>query len=109
MLNYQTWLEKPGTVKVLLVQIERTAGTVTEYLSTHTVAVGGQNYQGIVKNSFEINESINTDYSASISYGTVDVVNGNGELDSWLGSSYIWFLSLWYIRCYNSTKFCNII
>jgi hypothetical protein len=90
MLNYQTWLEKPGTVKVLLVQIERTAGTVTEYLSTHTVAVGGQNYQGIVKNSFEINESINTDYAASISYGTVDVVNGNGELDSWLGSSYIW-------------------
>lgn len=90
MLNYQTWLEKPGTVKVLLVQIERTSGTVTEWLSTHTVTVGGQDYQGIVKNTFEINESINTDYSASISYGSIDVVNGNGERDSWLTSAYIW-------------------
>lgn len=90
MLNYQTWLEKPGTVKILLVQIERTSGAVTEYLSTHTVTVGGQDYQGIVKNSFEINESINTDYSASISYGTVDVVNGNGERDAWLTNAYIW-------------------
>ena len=90
MLNYQAWLEKPGTVKVLLVQIERNSGTVTEYLSTHTVTVGGQDYQGIVKNTFEINESINTDYAASISYGSIDIVNGNGERDSWLTSAYIW-------------------
>lgn len=90
MLNYQQWLEKPGSVRVLLVQIERTSGVVTEYLSTHTVTVGGQAYDGIVKNSFEINESINTDYTASISYGNIDIVNGNGERDSWLTSAYIW-------------------
>lgn len=90
MLNYQTWLEKPNVVRVLLVQIERTSGTVTEYLSTHTITVSGQDYQGIIKNSFEINEAINTDYAASISYGSVDIVNGNGERDSWLTNAYIW-------------------
>lgn len=90
MLNYQTWLETPGVVRVLLVQIERTSGVVTEYLSTHTVTVGGQAYSGIVKNTFDINESINTDYAASISYGSVDIVNGNGERDSWLTNSFIW-------------------
>lgn len=90
MLNYQQWLEKPETVRILLVQIERTTGTVTEYLSTHTVTVGGQAYDGIVKSTFEINESISTDYSASISYGSVDVVNGNGERDNWLTNAYIW-------------------
>jgi hypothetical protein len=90
MLNYQTWLEKPNVVRVLLVQIERTAGTVTEYLSTHTVTVSGSSYEGIIKNNFEINESINTDYSASISYGSIDILNGNGERDAWLTNSYIW-------------------
>lgn len=90
MLNYQTWLEKPETVRALLVQIERTAGTVTEYLSTHTVTVSGTQYSGIVKNSFDITENINTDYSANINYGSVDIVNGNGELDTWLTTSFIW-------------------
>lgn len=88
MLNYQQWLEKPEVVRILLVQIERSG--ITEWLSTHSVTVGGQEYQGIVKNTFEINESISTDYAASISYGSIDVVNGNGERDSWLTSSYIW-------------------
>ncbi len=90
MLNYQQWLETPGVVRVLLVQIERSSNTITEYLSTHNVTVGGITYSGVIKNSFDISESINTDYAASISYGSIDIVNGSGELDTWLTSSYIW-------------------
>ena len=90
MVNYQTWLETPGVVRMLLVQIERTSGTVTEYLSTHTATVDSISYSGIIKNAFDISESINTDYSASISYGTIDLVNGGGERDTWLKSPYVW-------------------
>lgn len=94
MLNYQTWLETQGVVRVLLVRIERTPGTVTEYLSTHQITVtdgaGTTAHSAIVRNNFEVTESINTDYSASISYGSVDILNGNGERDNWLTSAYIW-------------------
>lgn len=94
MLNYQTWLETQGVVRVLLVRIERTPGTVTEYLSTHQVTVtdgaGTTAHSAVIKNNFEVTESISTDYSASISYGSVDILNGNGERDIWLKSPYIW-------------------
>lgn len=90
MLNYQQWLETPGKVVVILVQIERTPGTVTNYFSTHNITVDGFAYAGVIKNSFDITEAINTDYSASISYGSIDIVNGNGELDTNLTTNYIW-------------------
>lgn len=90
MLNYQTWLEKPNVVRILLVQIERTSGTVTEYLSTHTASVSGNTYSGVINGGFDISENINIDYSASISYGGIDIINSNGQYDTWLGSSYIW-------------------
>lgn len=91
MLNYQTWLETPGKTIVFLVEIERTTATITERLSTHNVTVSGNTYTADIKNSFEISESINTDYAASISYGSIDIQNANGERDAWLNSSsYIW-------------------
>lgn len=92
MLNYQSWLETPGLVRVLLIQADSyVSGTLsTKYLSTHTVVVGGTTYAGVVKGSFDIGESISTDYAASISYGDVEIYNANGEYDSWLTSAYVW-------------------
>lgn len=92
MLNYQTWLETQNVVRILLVQIDvlYNGTSTTKYLATHGVTVGGVEYVGIMRNGFTISESINLDYSASISYGDIEIVNGNGEYDVWLGSSYIW-------------------
>lgn len=92
MLNYQSWLETPGLVRVLLIQVDSyVSGTLaTKYLSTHTVVVGGTTYSGVVKGGFDISESISTDYGATISYGDIEVYNANGEFDSWLTSTHVW-------------------
>lgn len=92
MLNYQTWLETQNVVRILLVQIDTVYnGTATTvYLSTNGVTVDGNSYSAIMRSGFTLSENINLDYSASISYGDIEVVNGNGEYDAWLTSSYVW-------------------
>lgn len=82
MNNYQNWLETPDVVRVLLVHVEVLSGNtlVTRYLSTHAAA----NHLPIIKNSVSIEESISTQYAASISYGDIEIANHTGEYDSWL-------------------------
>lgn len=82
MNNYQNWLETPDIVRVLLVHVEVLSGgtLVTRYLSTHAAA----NHLPIIKNSVSIEESISTQYAASISYGDIEIANHSGEYDSWL-------------------------
>lgn len=90
MLNYQTWLESTKEIRVLLVQVSvLISGTEqVKYLSTHAVTVGGIEYVPLIKNSVNIDESLSLDYSASISFGDVELANNTGQLDSWL--NYIW-------------------
>jgi hypothetical protein len=90
MLNYQTWLESTKEIRVLLVQVSVLInGTEqTKYLSTHAVTVGGIEYAPLIKNSVNIDESLSLDYSASISFGDVELANNTGALDAWL--TYIW-------------------
>lgn len=92
MLNYQSWLEKPGLIKVLLVQVDSFVNGVlsTKYLSTHQLVVSGVTYSAVLKNGFDITESISVEYAASISYGDIEIYNANGEYDSWLSSSHVW-------------------
>jgi hypothetical protein len=93
MLSYNTWLETTSNIpKVLLVQInyKQAGNPQTLYLSTHTVNIAGQQYFGIIRNNFTINQSISTEYTASISYSDIEIFNGNGEYDSYLSETYVW-------------------
>lgn len=90
MLNYQTWLENSKAVRILLVQANVSIGGVetTKYLSTHPVTVEGVDYIALIKNNISINETLSLEYSASISFGDIELVNSAGELDTWL--DYVW-------------------
>jgi hypothetical protein len=90
MQNYQTWLQKPDVVRIALVQVKPLVNNVstTLYLSTHGVTVDSQQYLPIISSQITIDESISTSYSASISYGDIELANNNGDYDSWL--DYIW-------------------
>lgn len=90
MNNYQTWLETPNIVRIALVQAQvLVSGTLTtRYLSTHSVTVGGIEYLPIIKGNITLDETIATDYSASISFGDIELVNTTGEYDSWL--NHVW-------------------
>jgi hypothetical protein len=86
MNNYQTWLETPNIVRIALVQI---GTSTTRYVSTHGVTVDGIQYLPIIKGDITIDESISTNYSASISYGDIELANNNGEYDSWLNDIWV--------------------
>lgn len=91
MDNYQTWLERTDVVRMAIVQAQvLVAGTLTtRYLSTHGVIVDGIEYLPIIMGTISIQESISTSYSASISYGDLELANNNGEYDSWLGDIWV--------------------
>jgi hypothetical protein len=86
MNNYQTWLETANIVRIAIVQAQAiVSGTLTtRYLSTHGVTVDSVQYLPIIKGSVTVDESISTTYSASISYGDIELANTTGEYDSWL-------------------------
>lgn len=92
MLNYQSWLEKQNIIRILLVQVDvlYNGSTSTQYFSTHGVTVDGIQYPALMRTGFSLSESIGLDYTANISYGDIELINGNGELDSWLTSAYVW-------------------
>lgn len=90
MLNYQTWLQTPNIVRIALVQVQAlvSGSLTTRYLSTHGVIVDGTQYLPIIKGTISIDESISTNYSASISYGDIELAN-TGEYDSWLSDVWV--------------------
>jgi hypothetical protein len=92
MQNYQTWLETNTKPRVLLAQISCLYnGTLTtKYVATHAVTVDSTEYLALIRGGLDISESISTEYSATINYGDLDLVNNTGDLDSWLSSNYIW-------------------
>lgn len=90
MVNYQTWLETPNVVRVIIAQVQAiiSGSLTTRYIATHGVTVDSTPYTPIISNNIEIDESISVDYAASISYGDIEIANHNGEYDTWLND--IW-------------------
>lgn len=91
MVNYQSWLEDPSVIRMALVQAQCLVSGVltTRYLSTHNITVDSISYLPVISGSITLSESISTDYNASISYGDVELVNSNGEYDTWLNDIWI--------------------
>lgn len=91
MQNYQTWLETPNLVRIALIQAQVLVNGVltTRYLSTHGVTVDSIQYLPIIRGQITIDESISTNYSASISYGDIELANNSGEYDGWLNDNWV--------------------
>lgn len=91
MLNYLEWLKRTDVVRVLIAQVSVYSGgaNTTRYISTHPVTVGGVSYLPVIKNSVQISSSINLEYSASISFGDIELANNGGALDSWLNDVWV--------------------
>lgn len=91
MINYQAWLETSNVVRIALVQAQASVSgsLTTRYLSTHGVTVDGIQYLPIVRGAISVDESISTSYSASISYGDIELANPTGAYDSWINDIWV--------------------
>lgn len=90
MNNYQTWLQTPNIVRIAIVQVQVLVDGIltTKYLSTHPAVVDGVEYLPVIKGNITLDESISTNYSASISFGDIEIINSSGQYDTWL--NYVW-------------------
>lgn len=79
--QFSAWMSS-GSPKVVLVQADHSGGT--KYISNTPITVGGNYYEPVLRNSFSISNTITMDFDSSISYSDIELINGNGELDSWL-------------------------
>lgn len=80
-LQFNCWMAS-GAQKVVLIQAEHSGGT--KYISNLPITVGGNYYEPVLRNSFSISNTITMDFTSSISYSDIELINGNGELDTWL-------------------------
>jgi hypothetical protein len=98
----QTWLEDPASIRGILVEVTvkdllgkyGTANTdVTLYLSNigYTTSTADVSYLPYLTGSLQTTESLSIDGGLSMSFGDIEILNPNGELDSWLDSTqFIW-------------------
>lgn len=90
MNNYTDWLKSSTLPRVLAVQVqtEVSGSTITRYLSTSPITIDGIEYLPIIKTNIAISSSISLEYSASVSFGDIELANNTGIYDSWL--DHIW-------------------
>ena len=84
MNNYIDWLKSSTLPRVLAVQVqaEVSGSTITRYLSTSPITVDGIEYLPIIKTNIAISSSISLEYSASVSFGDIELANNTGTYDS---------------------------
>jgi hypothetical protein len=88
------WLNTPGHIKCILADITEVGNFVNANVSNFflsNVAYFGdnQNYNAAITGGLSFSESLNVDGQASLSFGSLEIVNTNGVHDSYL-TSYIW-------------------
>lgn len=93
----QEWLESPTAIRGVLVEVtvkDVVANSeVTKYLSNigYLTEDAITSFLPIITGTVQVTESLSIDGSASMSFGDIELVNTNGELDDWLDSTkYIW-------------------
>ena len=93
----QAWLEDPKAIKSIFVIVSRynvsTTSEETIYLSTtgYITASADVSFEPILNNGVSLTESLSIDGGLSFSFGDVEIVNPNGDLDTWLSDNYyIW-------------------
>lgn len=87
------WLNTPNHIKCTLVEITEVGGTPVNkpnsfYLSSVAYNSTTNNYWPIINGGLIFSESLSVDGSVSSSFGSLELINSNGEYDYLLG--YVW-------------------
>lgn len=97
MTYSQAWLESPSSIRGILVEATVrdvvAAQEITMYLSNigYMTQDSVTSYQPIISGGVQWTESLPIDGSPTLSFGDIQLLNLNGELDSWLDpTKYIW-------------------
>lgn len=93
----QSWLEDTTRARGVLViaQAYNVLTTLTEnfYFSNigFNTTSGDVSFNPIISSNLKLSESLSFDNSISVSYGDIEVLNPNGEYDTWLDNTkYVW-------------------
>lgn len=98
----QAWLESPSSIKGILVEVVvkdilgayGNAGSEnTIYLSNigYTTSTASTTYLPYLTGTIQTTESLSLDNSLSMTFGDIEILNTNGERDSWLDNTkFIW-------------------
>lgn len=97
MAYSQSWLESQTAIRGILVEVtvrDVIAGLdIVKYLSNigYITEDSNTSYLPIIAGTVQVTESLSIEGSTSMSFGDVEIVNANGELDDWLDNTkYIW-------------------
>jgi len=97
MAYSQEWLESPTAIRGVLVEVtvkDVVNGIdVTKYLSNigYLTEDAITSYLPVIAGTVQVTETLSIDGSTSMSFGDIEILNVNGELDDWLDSTkYIW-------------------
>jgi hypothetical protein len=94
VIEMLTWLNTPGHIKCVLADITEVGNFVDSTVSSFflsNVAYFGNNqiYNAAITGGLSFSESLNVDGQASLSFGSLEIVNTGGVHDVYL-TSYIW-------------------
>lgn len=92
--QFLQWLKDPTAIRCVLVEADvklATTGTiVTRYLSSQGYVTGSSDtpantsYMARISGGIKFTRSLSLDGQASLSFGDIEIVNTDGQLDSWL-------------------------
>jgi hypothetical protein len=91
-VDYAAWLKDQGAIRIVLVEVGVKSGGLetTRYLSTGDYRTGvadtpaNQIYDPIVTTGIQFTEQLDIDGQGTLSAGDIEILNYNGERDSWL-------------------------
>lgn len=93
----QAWLEDTNVRRCVLVELDVydviAANTITMYISNsgYITTTSDVLYVPILASDISITENISETGQANIGFGDIEIINTNGQYDSWLDSTkYIW-------------------
>ena len=84
------WLDTPGHIKCILADITEVGNSqVSDFFLSNVAYFGNnQNYNAAITGGLSFSESLNVDGQASLSFGSLEIVNTNGVHDDYL--LYVW-------------------
>ena len=85
-----TWLNTPGHIKCILADITEVGSSQVSNFFLSNVAYFGNNqsYNAAITGGLSFSESLNIDGQASLSFGSLEIVNTGGVHDDYL--TYVW-------------------
>lgn len=95
--QYSDWLRDDSALRCLLVETTMNSGGIDvpvrlssrAYITLPTDTPANTEYLPIVQDSVKLTEDATIDGSASMSYGTVELENNEGEYDGWLDAVWV--------------------